>query len=88
MTRYLFCCAALLGVFVIDNPQCGAYRATHSHLAQVYLRDSLYEQALTETRRALREEGDTAHLLVISPLAQMGLDQLDPALDFLRRAID
>ena len=88
MPRYLFCCAALLGVFVIDNPQCGAYRATHSQLAQVYLRDSLYEQALTETRRALREEGDTAHLLVISTLAHMGLDQLDPALDFLRRAID
>ena len=86
--RHLGYCAALLGVFVIDNPQCGAYRATHAQLAQVYLQDGLYDQALAETRRAMREGGDMGHLLVVATLAHMGLDQPDPALDRLGQAID
>lgn len=85
--RHLAYCTALLGVFVIDNPQCGAYRATHTQLAQVYLRDGLYDQALAETRRAIREEGDDAQLLLVGALAHMGLQQIDPALDLLSQAI-
>jgi tetratricopeptide (TPR) repeat protein len=88
MPRHLAYCAALLGVFVIDNPQCGAYRATHTQLAQVYLRDGLYDQALAETHRALREEDGDTQLLLIATLAYMGQDQPDPALDFLRQAIN
>lgn len=86
--RQMVYCAALLGVFVIDNPQCGAYRATHAQLAIVYLRDGLYGQALAEARRAIRKQGPDARLLLVAALAHMGLDEIDAALDRLGQAIE
>ena len=86
--RQVIYCAALLGVFVIDNPQCGAYRATHAQLASVYLRDGLYGQALAEARRAIRKQGPGARLLLVAALAHMGLDEIDAALDRLGQAIE
>ena len=80
-------CCALLGAFVISNPQCGAYRAEHAQLAYVYLRDGLYGQALVETRRAIRQDGPDDRLLLIAALAQLGLDEVDAALELIGQAI-
>ena len=85
--RQAVICAALLGVFAIDYPQCGSYRATHAQLAQVYLRDGLYGQALAEARRAIREDGPEARLLLVCALAHLGLDEIDAALERLGQAI-
>ena len=80
-------CWALLGAFVISNPQCGAYRAEHVQLAQVYLRDGLYSQALAETRRAIRQDGPDDRLLLIAALARLGLDEVDAALELIGQGI-
>ena len=85
--RQAVICAALLGVFAIDYPQCGSYRAAHAQLAQVYLRDGLYGQALAEARRAIREDGPEARLLLVCALAHLGLDEIDAALERLGQAI-
>ena len=86
VARQAVCCA-LLGAFVISNPQCGAYQAGHARLAHAYLRDGLYEQALAETRRAIRQDGPDDRLLLIAALAQLGLDEVDTALELLGQAI-
>ena len=86
--RPILYCTALLGVFVIENPQCGSYRVSHTHLAQLYLHDGLYDQALAETRRAIRQEGPSAQRLLIASLAHIGIDQVDNALELLGQAID
>ncbi len=80
-------CCALLGAFVISNPQCGAYRVGHAQLAQAYLRDGLYDQALAETRRAIRQDGPDDRLLLIAALARLGLDEVDAALERIGQAI-
>lgn len=85
--RQTVICAALLGVFAIDYPQCGSYRATHAQLAQIYLRDGLYGQALAETRRAIREDGPEVRLLLVAALAHLGLDEIDVALEHLGHAM-
>ena len=86
VARQAVCCA-LLGAFVISNPQCGAYRAGHAQLAHAYLRDGLYDQALAETRRAIRQDGPDDRLLLIAALAQLGLDEVDEALELIGQAI-
>ena len=86
LARQAVCCA-LLGAFVISNPQCGAYRAEHSQLAQAYLRDGLYGQALAEIRRAIRQDGPDDHLLLIAALARLGLGEADTALELIGQAI-
>ena len=86
VARQAVCCA-LLGAFVISNPQCGAYRAGHAQLAHAYLRDGLYDQALAETRRAIRQDGPDDRLLLIAALARLGLDEVDAALELIGQAI-
>ena len=86
VARQAVCCA-LLGAFVISNPQCGAYRAGHAQLAHAYLRDGLYEQALAETRRAIRQDGPDDRLLLIAALARLGLDEVNAALELIGQAI-
>ena len=86
VARQVVCCA-LLGAFVISNPQCGAYRAGHAQLAHAYLRDGLYDQALAETRRAIRQDGPDDRLLLIAALARLGLDEVDAALELISQAI-
>ena len=80
-------CCALLGTFVISNPQCGAYRAGHAQLAHAYLSDGFYGQALAETRRAIRQDGPDDRLLLIAALARLGLDEVDAALELIGQAI-
>ena len=84
--RQVVCCA-LLGAFVISNPQCGAYRAGHAQLAHAYLSDGLYSQALAEPRRAIRQDGLDDRLLLIAALARLGLDEVDAALELIGQAI-
>ena len=86
VARQAVCCA-LLGAFVISNPQCGTDRAGHTQLAQVYLRDGLYDQALAETRRAIRQDGPDDRLLLIAALARLGLGEVDTALELLGQGI-
>ena len=86
VARQAVCCA-LLGAFVISNPQCGAYRAGHAQLAHAYLRDGLYNQALAETRRAIRQDGPDDRLLLIAALARLGLDEVDAALELIGQAV-
>ena len=86
VARQAVCCA-LLGAFVISNPQCGAYRAEHAQLAQVYLRDGLYGQALAEIRRAIRQDGPDDRLFLIAALARLGLGEVDSALELIGQAI-
>ena len=86
LARQAVCCA-LLGAFVISNPQCGAYRAGHAQLAHAYLRDGLYDQALAETRRAIRQDGPDDRLLLIAALARLGLDEVDAALELIGQAV-
>ncbi len=86
VARQAVCCA-LLGAFVISNPQCGAYRAGHAQLAPAYLLDGLYGQALVETRRAIRQDGPDDRLLLIAALARLGLDEVDAALELIGQAI-
>ena len=86
VARQAVCCA-LLGAFVISNPQCGAYRAGHARLAHAYLSDGLYGQALAETRRAIRQDGPDDRLLLIAALARLGLDEVDAALELIGQAI-
>ena len=86
VARQAVCCA-LLGAFVISNPQCGAYRAGHARLAHAYLSDGLYGQALAETRRATRQDGLDDRLLLIAALARLGLDEVDTALELIGQAI-
>ena len=86
VARQAVCCA-LLGVFVISNPQCGAYRAGHAQLAQAYLSDGLYGQALAEIHRAIRQDGPDDRLLLIAALARLGLGEVDAALELIGQAI-
>ena len=86
VARQAVCCA-LLGAFVISNPQCGTDRAEHAQLAQVYLRDGLYGQALAETRRAIRQDGPDDRLLLIAALARLGLGEVDIALELIGQGI-
>ena len=86
VARQAVCCA-LLGAFVISNPQCGAYRVGHAQLAHAYLREGLYGQALAETRRAIRQDGPDDRLLLIAALARLGLDQVDAALELIGQAV-
>ena len=86
VARQAVCCA-LLGAFVISNPQCGAYQAGHAQLAHAYLRDGLYGQALAETRRAIRQDGPDDRLFLIAALARLGLGEVDTALELLGQAI-
>ncbi len=86
VARQAVCCA-LLGAFVISNPQCGTYRAGHDQLAHAYLRDGLYGQALAETHRAIRQDGPDDRLLLIAALARLGLDEADAALKLIGQAV-
>ena len=86
IARQAVCCA-LLGTFVISNPQCGAYRAEHAQLAHAYLRDGLYSQALVEIRRAIRQDGPDDRLLLIAAFARLGLGEVDAALELIGQAI-
>ena len=86
IARQAVCCA-LLGTFVISNPQCGAYRAEHAQLAHAYLRDGLYGQALIEIRRAIRQDGPDDRLLLIAAFARLGLGEVDAALELIGQAI-
>ena len=86
IARQAVCCA-LLGTFVISNPQCGAYRAEHAQLAHAYLRDGLYSQALVEIRRAIRQDGPDDRLLLIAARARLGLGEVDAALELIGQAI-
>ena len=86
VARQAVCCA-LLGAFVISNPQCGAYRAGHAQLAHAYLRDGLYDQALAETRRAIRQNGPDDRLLLIAAFARLGLGEVDTALELIGQAV-
>ena len=86
VARQAVCCA-LLGAFVISNPQCGTYRAGHAQLAHTYLRDGLYGQALAETQRAIRQDGPDDRVLLIAALARLGLDEVDAALELIGQAI-
>ena len=86
VARQAVCCA-LLGAFVISNPQCGAYRAGHAQLAHAYLSDGLYGQALAETRRAIRQDGPDDRLLLLAALARLGLEEVDVALELIGQAI-
>lgn len=86
VARQAVCCA-LLGAFVISNPQCGTYRAEHAQLARAYLLNGLYDRALVETRRAIRQDGPDDRLLLISALARLGLGEVDAALELVGQAI-
>ena len=86
IARQAVCCA-LIGTFVISNPQCGAYRAEHAQLAHAYLRDGLYGQALIEIRRAIRQDGPDDRLLLIAAFARLGLGEVDAALELIGQAI-
>lgn len=80
-------CCALLGAFVIGNPQCGMQRAEHAQLAYAYLRAGHYAQALAETRRAIRQDGPDDRLLLLAALARLGLGEADAALALVGQAV-
>ena len=77
---------ALLGVFVIENPQCGV-SADHRRLALYYLDQGHYEQALVEARRAVREDHADASSYLAMAMAQLGLAQPAEAVAALQQAI-
>jgi tetratricopeptide (TPR) repeat protein len=86
MNRQFLSALALLGVFVIENPQCGV-TAEHRRLALFYLDQGHYERALVEAGRAVREdEGDAPSYLVMA-MAQLGLERPAAAVAALGQAI-
>ena len=77
---------ALVGVFVIEN-HCGLGPVDHYRLAVHFLERDLFDRALTEARRAGREDSDNADAHVVSALAYLGLDRPADALTSLQLAI-
>ncbi len=86
--KHLGFCAALVAIFVIDNPQCGRYDINRKQLAAAYLESSRYDQALTEIERAMRQQGDDATLLLFAALAHMGSRANDLALEALLKGLE
>jgi tetratricopeptide (TPR) repeat protein len=86
MNRQYLAALALLGVFVIENPQCGTV-AEHRRLALYYLDQGHYERALVEARRALREDAADASSHLVMAMAQLGQKRLDEAVAALGQAI-
>ncbi|MBI2505558.1 MAG: tetratricopeptide repeat protein [Candidatus Latescibacteria bacterium] len=77
---------ALLGVFVIENPQCGV-SAEHRRLALYYLDQGHYERALVEAGRAVREDAGDAPSYLVMAMAQLGLERPAEAVAALGQAI-
>lgn len=86
MNRQLLAALALLGVFVIENPQCGV-TAEHRRLALYYLDQGHYERALVEARRAVREDAGDAPSYLVMAMAQLGLERPAEAVTALGQAI-
>jgi tetratricopeptide (TPR) repeat protein len=86
MNRQFLAALALLGVFVIENPQCGV-TAEHRRLALYYLEQGHYERALVEARRAVREEAGDAPSYLVMAMAQLGLEHPEAAVAALGQAI-
>ena len=77
---------ALVGVFVIEN-HCGLGPVDHHRLAVHFLERGLFDRALTEARRAGREDRANADPHVVSALAYLGLDRPADAMTSLQLAI-
>lgn len=77
---------ALLGVFVIENPQCGV-GAEHHRLALYYLDQGQYERTLVEARRAVRKDAGDAPSYLVMAMAQLGLKRPAEAVAALGQAI-
>ena len=77
---------ALLGVFVIENPQCGV-RADHRRLALYYLDQGQYERAMVEAGRAVRENHADAPSYLVIAMAQLGRSRPVEAVAALQQAI-
>jgi len=86
MNRQWLPALALLGVFVIENPQCGV-TAEHRRLALYYLDQGHYARALIEARRAVREEKDDAPSYLVMAMAELGLERPEAAVAALGQAI-
>lgn len=86
MNRPFLAALALLGVFVIENPQCGV-SAGHYRLALYYLDQGHYERALVEARRAVREHAGDAPSYLVMAMAQLGLEHPEEAVAALGQAI-
>lgn len=86
MNRQFLAALALLGVFVIENPQCGI-TAEHHRLALYYLDQGHYERALTEARRAVREDAGDASSYLVMAMAELGLERPEAAVAAIGQAI-
>lgn len=86
-TRHFAYCAALMATFVIDNPHCGQYDVNRTQLAATYLENGQYDQALTELRRARREDENNITLYLFTALAHMGKGEDERALEALFEAL-
>ena len=84
----LFACLALLGTFVIDNPHCGANRHDHPQLALRYLEEERFDQALAETRRALREKGGDPTLYLLAAMAHLGKQEIEAGIQALASGLE
>ena len=86
MNRPYLAALALMGVFVIENPQCGI-TAEHHRLALYYLDQGHYERALVEARRAVREHAESAPSYLIMAMAELGLERPEAAIAAIGQAI-
>ena len=87
LPRSLFC-ALLLGVFVIDNPQCGESRYDHAQLARRWLEEGRYDRALAEVRRALRQQGEDPALYLLEAMGHWGREETAAAVQAAHRAFE
>ncbi|MCC7261810.1 MAG: tetratricopeptide repeat protein [Candidatus Latescibacteria bacterium] len=86
MNRQFLAALALLGVFVIENPQCGI-TAEHHRLALYYLDQGHYDRALVEAQRAVREDAGDAPSYLVMAMAELGLERPEAAVAAIGQAI-
>ena len=80
-------CLTLVGVFVIDHPQCGNNAVDYRQLAILYLESGQYNRSLTAARRALRQHSGDATLYLIKALAHRGLNEMEQAFESFEQAM-
>lgn len=79
-------CFAVLAVFVIEN-HCSLSVADREALAGHFLEHGHFRRALTEARRAAREDGSRSSSYVIAALAHLGLKQAEESVRQMEKAI-
>lgn len=79
-------CFAVLAVFVIEN-HCGLTVVDREALAGHFLERAHFGRALTEARRAAREDGSRPDSHILAALACLGLKQADESIRHMEKAI-